>query len=119
MEKGPSRSALSKLGVGAVFRLAGGAALAVMGALPPFIAAIAGGAVAVLGLVGLSSRDKDDKKIGTALVLGGAATVLSRFGVIPLVKSISWTALRFGSVALIGLGVWSLVRFVIGLKKRS
>jgi hypothetical protein len=110
---------LSKTGVRAVFQLAGGIALSILGVLPILLSTVAGGGLTILGLAGVSSRDKEDKKIGLVLTLAGAAAILSRHGVIPLLKAGGAMALHAGAFAFIGLGLFNLVKFVIGLKKRS
>ncbi|MDR2803303.1 MAG: hypothetical protein LBB22_03315 [Treponema sp.] len=111
--------ALSKTGVSAVFQIVGGVALSILGMLPAVLATVAGGALTILGLAGVSSRDKEDKKIGLVLTLAGAAAVLSRYGVIAPLKAAGAIALHAGSFALIGLGLFNAIRFVLGLKKRS
>jgi hypothetical protein len=119
VEKNTSSKFLSKIGVSAVLQLAGGVVLAVLGALPALVSAGAGVILTAVGLAGIASRDKDDKKIGWVLAASGAAAILSRFGFIPALKAAGATALSVGAVALIGLGIFNAVRFVIGLKKRS
>jgi hypothetical protein len=121
IEKGgaPSAKTLSKIGVGAVFQLAGGIALSILGVLPALLSTIAGGALTILGLAGVSSPDKEDKKIGIVLTIAGAASILSRHGVLPILKAAGAMTLHAGAFVLIGLGIFNLIRFIIGLKKRS
>jgi hypothetical protein len=121
MERGDtqSRNSLSKTGVSAVFQLAGGVLLAVLGALPVLLSTIAGGALTLVGLAGVSSRDNEDKKIGTVLTLAGAATVLSRHGVLPILKAAGGLVLNAGAFALVGLGLFNIIRFIVGVRKRS
>jgi hypothetical protein len=114
-----SRKSLSKLGVGAVFQVIGGAALLILGALPVLPAAVVGGVLTVLGLVEVFSKDPQDKRVGALLTVAGVAGLLSKFGVIPLLRATSGAALRIGGFVLLGFGVWSAVRFIMGLKKRS
>jgi hypothetical protein len=114
-----SSKKLSKTGVNAVFQLAGGIALSVLGVLPALLSTVAGGALTILGLAGISSRDKEDKKIGLVLTVAGASAILARHGVIPFLKAGGAMVLHAGAFVLIGLGVFNIIRFVIGLKKRS
>ncbi|MDR1149084.1 MAG: hypothetical protein LBK66_10680 [Spirochaetaceae bacterium] len=110
---------LSKTGVSAVFQLAGGIALSILGVLPIVLSTVAGGALTILGLAAVSSRDKEDKKIGMVLTVAGAAAILSRHGVIPFLKAGGAMVLHAGAFVLIGLGLFNIIKFVIGLKKRS
>jgi hypothetical protein len=114
-----SRNSLSKTGVSAVFQLAGGVLLAVLGALPLLLSTIVGGALTLVGLAGVSSRDNEDKKIGIVLTLAGVATVLSRHGVLRILKVAGGLVLNAGAFALIGLGLFNAIRFIVGVKKRS
>jgi hypothetical protein len=121
IEKGntPSTKTLSKTGVNAVFQLVGGIALTILGALPTLLSTVAGGAIVILGLAGISSKDKEDKKIGMVLTVAGAAALLARHGVIPFIKAAGAMVLHAGAFVLIGVGLFNLIRFIIGLKKRS
>jgi hypothetical protein len=121
MERGdmPSRSSLSKTGVSAVLQLAGGVILTVLGALPMLLSTVVGGALTIIGLAGVSSRDNEDKKIGVVLTLAGAATILSRHGVLHILKAAGGLVLQAGAFALIGLGLFNAIKFIIGVKKRS
>lgn len=114
-----SKNTLSKTGVNAVFQIAGGVVLAVLGALPVLLSTIVGGALTIIGLAGVSSRDTEDKKIGIVLTLAGAATVLSRHGVLKILKAAGGLVLHAGAFALIGLGLFNAIKFIIGIKKRS
>jgi hypothetical protein len=118
-EKNTSSRSLSKIGVSAVLQLAGGAVLAVLGVLPPLVSAAAGAVLAVVGLTEIASRDRTDKKIGWVLTASGVAAVLSKYGFIRSLKAAGGLALTAGAAALIGLGIFNAVRFVIGLKKHS
>jgi hypothetical protein len=118
-EKNTSSRSLSKIGVNAVLQLAGGVVLAVLGALPSLISAAAGVILTAVGLTEIASRDKADKKIGWVLTASGVATVLSKYGFIHTLKAAGALALTVGTAALIGLGIFNAVRFVMGLKKRS
>ena len=120
-EKGEMRSknSLSKTCVNAVFQLAGGVVLAVLGALPVLLSTIIGGALTIIGLSRVSSRDNEDKKIGLVLTLAGAATILSRHGVFKILKVAGGIVLHAGAFVLIGLGLINAVKLIIGIKKRS
>ncbi|MDR0383018.1 MAG: hypothetical protein LBH50_03430 [Spirochaetaceae bacterium] len=118
-KNGVSSKELSKIGVSAILQFAGGAVLAVLGVLPPLISAAAGVVLTALGLSGIASRDKEDKKIGGILAVSGAAAILARYGVISMLKAAGRMVLFTGAAALIGLGLFNIVRFVLGLKKRS
>jgi hypothetical protein len=115
----PSKNSLSKTGVSAVLQLAGGVVLLVLGALPALLSTVVGGALTIIGLTEFSSRDNEDKKIGAVLTLAGAATILSRHGVLPALKAAGGMALRTGAFVLIGLGLFNAIKFIIGIKKRS
>jgi hypothetical protein len=119
VEKNTSSKFLSKIGVSAVLQLAGGVVLAVLSALPAPVSAVAGVILTAVGLTGVASRDREDKKIGLVLTASGAAAILSRFGFLPILKAAGATALAVGAAAFIGLGIFNAIRFVIGLKKRS
>jgi hypothetical protein len=47
--------------------------------------------------VWVSSRDNEDKKIGLVLTLDGAATVLSRHGVLKILKAADGLVLQAGA----------------------
>lgn len=107
---------LAKQGVVAVAGIGGGVVLMVLGALPGLFGIIGGALVLLLGLGGLSSREKEDRTIGGIAAISGALLVLSR---IPLVGGLSRGLLGLGTLGLVGLGVWSAIKFFRGLKSRS
>jgi hypothetical protein len=110
---------LSRIGVNAVLQLAGGVVLAVLNVLPLPVFIAAGAVITVLGVTGVTSRDKADQKIGLVLTISGAAAILACVGAIPVLKAAGRTALFAGAAALIGLGIVNAFRFISGLKKRS
>jgi hypothetical protein len=115
----PTKKDLSKTGVSGVLQLTGGIVLSIISVLPTLLSTAAGGALAILGLAGIASKDKEDKKTGLILTAAGAAAILARHGVIPLLKAAGATALHVGAFVFIGLGIFNIVKFALGLKKRS
>ncbi|MDR3123078.1 MAG: hypothetical protein LBU16_04785 [Treponema sp.] len=107
---------LAKQGITAVGGIVGGAALLIMGALPPLIGVIAGVIVGVIGVGGILSKDPDDRKPGLLAAGAGALSILARIGVI---RPLAGTLLGISALGLLVMGVWNGIKFIKGLKGRS
>jgi hypothetical protein len=64
----------------------------------------------------LTSKDKEDHFPGTVITAGGVLCLVAQ---IPILGLLGKIALGIGAVALIGIGVWNGVKFILGLKSRS
>jgi len=80
----------------------------------PIVGWVVGGALVVLGVMGVLGRNRTDKTSG-AVLLGAGALGLASF----LFKGITGFVLGAGSLGLIGYGVFNLIKFARGLKSRS
>jgi hypothetical protein len=109
-------SVLAKQGVTAIGGIAGGIVCLVMGALPPVVGIVVGGAAAVIGISAILSKDPGDKKPGILIAAAGALAVFSKVG---MIKPIAGTLLSIGALGLLGLGIWNGIKFLKGLKKRG
>ncbi len=111
------RSQVSRNGVKGVGALAGGVGLVVLSLLGPVLGLIAGG---VLTVVGLSlTGSKSDRTAGWVTAGAGIVTAVSalhRF--LPFMPNLGWL-MWIPGVALIGAGVFSLIKFFRGVKSRS
>jgi hypothetical protein len=117
-EKYVPREKLVKQGVTAVGSLAGGVALGIVRGLSaiPLVGLIVGGAVTVLGVGALLSRDPADKKAGAVITAAGGLAVLSGLHILP---GLTGSLLGLGAFGLIGLGIFKGIQFLRGLKSRS
>ncbi len=80
----------------------------------PFVGvALAGGLVA-LGIYGLVNKTKTDKATGAVLLGAGGLGIVSLF--IPGMRDFLFGV---GGLALVGYGIFNIVKFVKGLKSRS
>ncbi|HUI70397.1 MAG TPA: hypothetical protein VL354_07725 [Spirochaetia bacterium] len=114
------RNQLTKQGTYGIMATAGGVALLIL-AGGGWFGVIAGGILLVGGLALSGSRS--DKGLGVVTaVVGGAALATGLLGHIPV---LSWFVrvadfvMRAAGVVLIGTGIYSLVRFIGNLRKRS
>ncbi|MDR1429710.1 MAG: hypothetical protein LBI85_05425, partial [Spirochaetaceae bacterium] len=83
----------------------------------PFAAGlIAGGIIALIGIVSLVSKDREDRKAGFFLAAAGGLALLSRS---PLLPKFSGGLLSLGVIGLLGLGIWKGIAFLRGLKARG
>jgi hypothetical protein len=101
-------------GVGAVV---GGAGLLILSALSGVLGLIAGGVIAVVGFALTGS--KSDRTAGIVAVVAGIVTAVSslhRF--IPVFPNLGWL-MWIPGIALLGTGIYSLIKFFRGLKSRS
>jgi hypothetical protein len=114
------RDVLVKQGTAAVTSLAGGVLLLIMafGARFPILGIILSIAVLVIGIGALFSKDKSDKKPGLVLAAAGAMGMIIRFG-IPILKPFAGFVLGLGGLALIAMGIWKGIKFIMGLKSRQ
>lgn len=80
----------------------------------PVVGAILGGALAVLGILGLVGRDRTDKVTGAVLLAAGGAGLASL-----ILPGLSSFLFGVGGLALVGFGLVNLFKFVKGLKSRS
>jgi hypothetical protein len=113
----PFQRNLTQQGLSAVGFLSAGAGLFVLGALPSFIGIIAGVAACIFGIGSVASRDKADRLGGIVLFTGGALALLVKFK-IPVLAGLSRVVMSVGAVACIGLGIWSGIKFLRGLRDR-
>ncbi|GHV83981.1 hypothetical protein AGMMS50212_13210 [Spirochaetia bacterium] len=114
-----SKKDLSNKGVNAVFGIAGGIALMVLGVVLSklsFLGPIVGAIVTIIGISGILSKSKSDKKGGAITCAVGIIILLLR---VPAVSVIAGTVLRVGALASFGLGIWNGIKFLIGLKSRQ
>jgi hypothetical protein len=109
-------SVLAKQGITAVGGIVGGVALAIMGALPPFIGIVAGVVVGVVGIGGIMSKDPEDRKPGLLAAAAGALSILARVGIF---RPVAGTLLGISALGLLAMGIWNGVKFIRGLKGRS
>ena len=109
------REQVTQRGVRAAGGLVGGVALLVLAALGPVVGAIAGGALAVLGLS--QTRSRKDRIPGWTVAAVGAATLAS--GLIPGLGGLAHTLLTVSGVGLLGFGGYNLFQFVRHLRRRA
>jgi hypothetical protein len=107
------RSQVTRSGVKGVGAVAGGAGLLVLAGISaiPLIGIIAGAVIAVVGLALMTSRS--DRTAGVVTAIAGAATLLG--AIIPHLRWLIWLP----GIGLLGVGIYSLVRFFRGVKSRS
>lgn len=110
------RSEVSRQGVRGVLYTGGGLGLMLFNSLLgiPVLGHILGGALVILGILGLFGRKKNDKLTGTILLAAGGLGLASF-----LFKGLTSTLLGIGGVGLLIVGVISLFKFVKGIKSRS
>ncbi len=105
-----------KSGMRGVIATGGGLGLFLFNSLLhlPLVGWVVGGALLVLGVMGVLGRNRTDKTSGALLigagVLGLASILFGRF---------TGFILGVGSLGLIGYGVFNLIKFTRGLKSRS
>lgn len=110
------RSEVTKNGVRGVMATGAGLGVLVFNSLLgiPLVGPILGGALVVLGVIGVVGRTKNDKVTGTVLI-GAGVLGLASF----VLKGLTSFLLGAGGFVLIGLGLFSLYKFVKGLKSRA
>ena len=112
---------LTKHAVSAVAQIAGGILILVMHAfsarlLP--LGLIFGFIITGIGISGISSKDKDDKKPGIILAIAGSLKILSHVGPF-FVKAIAGSLLTASCLGLLVLGIVNGVKFLKGIKSRK
>jgi hypothetical protein len=120
-ESGTPDNKLTQTGVAAVGYLAAGAFLFIMNLLGArffLLGLVLGGVSAVVGILALRSKDREDKKPGLILAAAGILELVSRAGLRSL-RPFAGTLLSIGAVGLIAMGIWKGIQFLIGLKARS
>jgi hypothetical protein len=107
------RSQVTRHGMKGVGAIAGGAGLMILSSISaiPVIGAVAGGVLAVVGFALTGS--KSDRTAGIVTAAAGILTVAA--ALIPGLRSLIWLP----GIGLIGAGVYSLVKFIRGMKTRS
>ncbi|HUW69879.1 MAG TPA: hypothetical protein VMX33_06565 [bacterium] len=80
----------------------------------PVVGYVIGGALIVLGVMGLVGKNRTDKSTG-AVLIGAGVLGLASF----LLKGITGFVLGAGGLGLIGYGIYNLFKFARGLKSRS
>ncbi len=106
------RSSLTRTGVKGVSALAGGVGLLILNALHPLAAIIVGGVLTVGGLA-FTTGTKKDKTAG--IVTMGAGILTGLAGLIPGLHFL----LFLPGIGLLGAGIYSLVKFLRGMKTRT
>lgn len=116
----PSTSVLSRLGLTAIICIAGGLFLLIMQTIAQkgVLGFIVGGIACVLGIVSMLSKDSADKKAGLLIGIAGLLVLISKTK-IPYVASVSGILIIIAAAGLLFLGIWSAIKFFIGLKKRA
>jgi hypothetical protein len=107
------RSQVTRSGMKGVGAVAGGAGLLVLAGISaiPLIGIIAGAVIAAVGLALMTSRS--DRTAGVVTAIAGAATLLG--AIIPHLRWLIWLP----GIALLGVGIYSLIKFFRGVKSRS
>jgi hypothetical protein len=107
------RNQVAKSGVKGVGALAGGVGLVILSSISaiPVIGAVAGGILAIAGFA--LSGSKSDRTAGVVTAVAGVVTVAA--SLIPGLRWLIWLP----GLGLIGAGVWSLVKFIRGMKSRA
>jgi len=77
---------------------------------------IVGAVLLFLGLGVLSSKTTKDTLPGILCIAAGALAILSR---LPFLGGLARFLLWVGAIALLIVGIWNGVKFVLGLKSRS
>ncbi|MDR2552975.1 MAG: hypothetical protein LBD31_07420 [Treponema sp.] len=111
-----SSGELTKRALRAAGGIAGGIVLTILGALPLVFAAAAGGILGILGIGALASKDPGDVFPGAVCLGAGILGILAK---LPLLGGLAGKALVLGALALLGMGIWNGVKFILGLKSRS
>ncbi|GMO27116.1 MAG: hypothetical protein Ta2B_07720 [Termitinemataceae bacterium] len=118
-----SKKNLTKRGIDAVLGIAGGVALSFLGffvsrMFPP-LGLVLGIVVTLLGVSGIISKNKDDRKNGALTTVVGAILILSFLKVVPVIAALAGTLLSICAFISFGFGIWNGIRFLFGLRKIS
>jgi len=112
------REQVAKHGVQGVISTAGGIVSFVLAGITTgafhWFGVIVGGIIAVAGLA--LSGSKQERSLGVATTVVGAAVAVASIG---LFRGLVHGVLVAGGVVLVGIGVYSLVKFFRGLKTRA
>jgi hypothetical protein len=110
------REKLTKQATQGVVSVAGGIGAFVLAGITvhPVLGIIVGAVITIAGLA--LSGSKHDRGPGVITTIVGAATLVASFG---LFGGLVHGVLIGGGVILVGLGVYSLVRFFRGMKSRT
>ena len=95
---------------------AGAFVLFILKALPGFFAFIAGLLLLFFGYGIFRSKKSNDKLAGLVCLIAGALTILSK---LPFFNAPAGWLLNVCAIALLVLGVWNAIRFVLALKNRA
>lgn len=106
----PTRS-LVKEGTKGVGGIAGGAALLVLRALSGTLLGPILGGILTIGGIGVAAASKEDRVAGAVVAGAGVLTILSRF-------AFGGTLMLIGGIGLLGVGGFSLYKFIKGLRSR-
>ena len=106
------RKELAKQGTQGVGGIVGGVVLLILRGLGPF-GWVAGGLLTLGGLALASS--KEDRTAGMVTVGAGILTLLSK---LPFLGGIAGTLMSIGGIGLLVFGGYSLIKFVLNLRKR-
>ena len=114
-----TRDKLVRQGTSAIASLAGGAFLFIMtfGIRFRLLGIVLSLAALVIGLSGLFSKEKVDKKAGFIITMAGVLGLLVQFG-IPVLRPIASMLLIIGALSLLASGIWKGIRFLVEWKRR-
>ena len=104
----------SKYGVLMIGGLLGGFALLILKALPGFFAFVIGAILLFFGFGIFTSKKSNDKLAGLVIIVAGALTFLS---IIPFLKGLAELILKIGTIALLVLGIWSGIVFLLSFRR--
>jgi hypothetical protein len=111
------RERLSSVGVRGVIAVAGGIGILVLAGIGGWPGILVGGALALIGLAFTSSRSDRNAGIVTAAV--GAAVLVSSIPILHgLFGGLFHWLMRAAGIVLLGVGGFSIFRFISGLRRR-
>lgn len=109
------RKQLVKQGMMGIGGIVGGAVLLVLSGLSGPVGWIIGGVLALVGL-GLSAS-REDRAAGIVVLGAGVLTLIS--ALIPGIGATASWLMRIGGIGLLISGGYSLIKFIVNLRKRS
>ncbi|MHC6204084.1 hypothetical protein ACYULU_12930 [Breznakiellaceae bacterium SP9] len=107
---------LSKQGFKAIVSTAGGAALLFVSVLPSIAVLAIGFITAGLGISGIASKDREDKKPGILVTIAGTLLIFSR--VVSPIRRAAIVALLVVGLGLLCTGLLNGLKFLSGLYKK-
>ncbi|MDR2480887.1 MAG: hypothetical protein LBD07_01150 [Spirochaetaceae bacterium] len=117
-----STTELARFATNAIFGISGcvifAAAKFFINVLIGPVGMVIGGIAAILGLTGLFSADKNDRRDGLTVFVTGALFVIIAAELGP-VRFFAGYLLSAGAFMSFAFGVWNGIRFLIGFKRRS